>query len=245
MFYIRRNDLEKRVPRHLANRYSNDIQSNKMTKLLSFLIVFFILGCQNSNEKKDNKIPLNDKSVLATDKTKAEPNNLSNELVGDSMLCSIYARMAPLNKIVFDTLDHNPLKNSRIVSILKFERTIEECINKQVHVYSRKLKLENGIVIEFMEDNSNSKNAFLTVVNDKLFSIKKLLGEMFVKESVVYFHYDSGKIYKLSDGNILFVEQPASWSGRANNFDCYQYFDLKKKEIIQFIEKDEFIRTLQ
>ncbi len=182
MFYIRRNDLEKRVPRNLANRYSNDIQSNKMTKLLSFLLVFFILGCQNSNEKNYNKIPLNDKSVLATDKTKPEPNNLSNELVGDSMLCSIYARMAPLNKIVFDTFDHNPLKNCKIISTLKFERTIEECINQQEHVYSRKLKLENGIVIEFIEHNTNSKNELITVVNDKLFSIKKLLGEMFVKD---------------------------------------------------------------
>jgi hypothetical protein len=212
-----------------------------MIKFLSLLLLIFIIGCQNSNEKNSKEITIKNKKP----DSELDKDTTSAELVGDSMLCSIYARMAPLNKIVFDTLDHNPLKNCKIISTLKFERTIEECINNQEHVYSRKLKLENGIVIEFMEDNTNSKNEFITVVKNKLFSIKKLLSEMFVKESVVYFHYESGKIYKLSDGNILFVEQPASWSGRANNFDCYQYFDLKKKEIIQFIEKDEFIRTLQ
>lgn len=68
---------------------------------------------------------------------------------------------------------------------------------------------------------------------------------MFLIESEIYFHYDTGKMYKLSDGNMLFVEQPASWSGGANSFDCYQYFDLKNEEIIQFVEKDDYINTLK
>lgn len=69
--------------------------------------------------------------------------------------------------------------------------------------------------------------------------------EMFLIQSEIYFHYDTGKMYKLSNGNMLYVEQPASWSGGANIFDFYQYFDLKKKEIIQFVEKDDFITTLK
>lgn len=219
-----------------------------MMKFLSFLLIFLIIGCQNSNEKKRNEIPIkNDKSdsELDIDTTIDEPKYFRDELVGDSMLCLRYSKMAPLNKIVFDTLDHNPLKNIKISSSINFEKIIEECMKGYDDVYSIKLKLDNGIVIEFMQDNTNSKNAFISVVNGKLFNVRKLLGEMFVKESEIYFHYDTGKMYKLSDGNILFVEQPASWCGRANVFDCYQYFDLKKKEIIQFIEKDEFIKNLK
>lgn len=69
--------------------------------------------------------------------------------------------------------------------------------------------------------------------------------EIFLIQSEIYFHYDTGKMHKLSNGNMLYVEQPASWSGGANVFDFYQYFDLKKKEIIQFVEKDDFITTLK
>lgn len=223
------------------NGMGNDIQNNYMIKFLSLFLLIFLIGCQNSNEKNSKEITIKNKKP----DSELDKDTTSAELVGDSMLCSMYSRMAPLNKIVFDTFDHNPLENIKIITSLKFELTIEDCMKGYEDIYSRKLKLENGIVIEFMEDNSNSKNAFITVVDHKLFSIKKLLGEMFVKESEIYFHYDAGKIYKLSNGNILFVEQPASWSGRATIFDCYQYFDLKKREIIQFIEKDEFINTLK
>jgi hypothetical protein len=218
-----------------------------MAKFLSFTLLLILFGCQNQNEKNSIKNPLKDKTSneLIKDTTWDKSISFSKELVGDSILCSMYSLMAPLNKIVFDTMDHNPLKNIKIIASLNFERTIEVCMKGNEDVYSRKLKLENGIVIEFMEDNTDSKNAFITVVNHKLFSIKKLLGEMFDKESEIYFHYDTGKMYKLSDGNILFVEQPESWNGEANSFDCYQYFDLKKKEITQFIEKDNFINGLK
>ena len=82
-------------------------------------------------------------------------------------------------------------------------------------------------------------------MNGELFPVRKLLGEMLERESKINFHYDMGKIYLLTNGNILYVEQPASWCGTANQFDFYQYFDLKKKELIQFVEKDAFIQKLK
>lgn len=163
--------------------------------------------------------------------------------VGDRKLCLMFAKMAPLNKVVFDTLDHNPLKHIKIIFALNFEKSVEECRTDNNDIHSIKLKLENGTVIEFIEHNTY--NVSMTVVNDQLFSIRKLLGEMFLIQSEIYFHYETGKMYKLSNGNMLYVEQPASWSGGANSFDFYQYFDLKKKEIIQFVEKDDFISTLK
>lgn len=218
-----------------------------MVKFHSFLLLFILFGCQNQKEKNTIKNPIKDttsnevKKETVQDKSK----HFSDELVGDSTLCLTYSRLAPLNKIVFDTLDKNPLKNITITNQINSEKYIEECMRGYEDVYSIKLNLENEFEIEFIQDNTDSKSTLLTVVNDKLFSVRKLFSEMFSKDSEIYFHYDSGIFYKLSNGNILFVEQPASWCGRANIFDCYQYFDLKKKEIIQFIEKDEFINTLK
>jgi hypothetical protein len=218
-----------------------------MVKFLSVLLLFFLFGCQNQNEQNRIKNPIKDDSSkeLVKDTTWDKSKYFSEELVGDSLLCSKYWKLVPLNRIVLDTLDKNPLKNIKITKQINFERNIEECLKGYEDVYSIKLKLENGIEIEFIQDNTDSKSTLITLVNDKLFSVRKLFGEMFSKESEIYFHYDSGDFYKLSNGNILFVEQPASWCGTANVFDCYQYFDLQKKEIIQFIEKDEFIKTLK
>ncbi len=217
-----------------------------MVKFLSLLLLFSLFGCQNQNEQNTVENPKDESSKeLVKDTTWDKSKYFSEELVGDSMLCSKYWQLAPLNRIVLDTLDKNPLKNIKITNQINFERNIEECLRGYEDVYSIKLKLENGIEIEFIQDNTDSKSTLITVVNDKLFSVRKLFSEMFSKESEIYFHYDSGDFYKLSNGNILFVEQPASWCGTANVFDCYQYFDVQKKEIIQFIEKDEFIKTLK
>jgi hypothetical protein len=225
----------------------NDIHSNHMVKFLSFLLLLVLFGCQNQNEKNSIEKPIKDVAShkIINDSTLDKSKYFSEELVGDSMLCSTYSRLVPLYKVVFDTLDRNPLKNIKITNRIKSEKYIEDCMRGYEDIYSIKLKLDNGFEIKFIQDNTDSKSALITVVNQQLFSVRKLFGEMFSKDSEIHFHYDSGSFYKLSDGNILFVEQPASWCGRANVFDCYQYFDLKKKEIIQFIEKDEFINTLK
>jgi len=215
-------------------------------KFICFFLLFSFLGCQYQQKQRSIEEPINAKESLEiVDSSALESSSVSDQmLVGDSLLCSQYSRLAPLHKIVLDTLNRNPLQGLRIASRLHFEVKIEECLSGSQDIYSREIILDNGMEISFMDDN-NSKNKLLTVVNQRLFSLRKLFGEMFSRDSEMYFHYDGAKLYRLSDGNLLLVEQPSSWCGSANVFDFYQYFDLTEREIVQFVEKDGFVSSLK
>ncbi|HKX85384.1 MAG TPA: hypothetical protein VJL37_01840 [Flavobacterium sp.] len=172
-------------------------------------------------------------------KTSAQKETIQS--IGDSALYNLYQQYTAQHTIVFDTLKSNPLKNTHDIKEVAFEVKKEFYERDTLSVYASKLQFGTNQTIQFIE----GKNGMLTLFNKKPYTIRKLFGEMFNKASDIYFHYDSGKLYQLKNGNYLYVEQPERWSGSANQFDLYQLFDVQKKEVIQFAEKDAFIATLK
>lgn len=209
---------------------------------LTFLILILGSSCHHDVQNTNPNEKAGEISEIMDSNENARTND---EYTGDSSLCYQYRTLVLQYSETLDTLTYNPLKTNRIKSELMIQRSIKDCEFGDEYYRSWEFIIENGVKIQFIEDSYNTKKHLLTLVDNDLYSVKKLFGEMFGRKSEIYFHYENGKMYLLTNGNFLYVEQPASWCGLANQFDFYQYFDLKKKELIQFVEKDTFIEKFK
>jgi hypothetical protein len=168
-----------------------------------------------------------------------------NEPSGNTSIKTKYLFEKKNLQIIEGELKGNPLKSTKILKKLTYEKESDYYEDNSIYVQQITLKLTNGTNVEFLENQTKNKFETLIFYNKQQLKIEKLYGEMFSKESEIYFHYDTGKMYLLTNGNLLFVEQPAAWCGTANQFDFYQLIDIHNKRVVQFVEKDEFIKKLK
>lgn len=215
-----------------------------MFRYISFIVLIFAYSCQNNvKENFDDELILKElvknDSIINTSKKNDSSDTI--KVLKETISCFSYKEHSINSKVIYDTLKTNPIEKNKIINNLDFQLKTIYCAN----YYSKTLVINKNMKIEFIENNDNPNYNSLILINDELFTIKKLLGEMFVKNSEIYFHYDTGEMYEFENGDLLYVDQPGRWCGKANQFDFYQYFDLKNREIIQFVEKDNFINTLK
>lgn len=227
--------------------------------LLYMIMSFSVIACQCQEkteatvspelpEKPELQKGIPQEQLLQLDEGRPKPrvpNLTKGNYVGDKSICRQYKTQIPNYSETFDTLITNPLAHLKIKSELKIQRSLTDCERENEYYHAWEFRLEDGTQIQFVEDANEPEKPLLSWVNKELFSVKKMLGGMLKRKSRISFHYDTGKMFLLTNGNLLYKEQPATWCGLANQFDFYQYFDLKTKELVQFAEKDSFIEKLR
>lgn len=221
-----------------------------MKSIVIVSLIFMISACTGKNEKpigneESNENPIEmEKNSEEIEEKSIEQKNESPEYIGDSSLCLLFDNKISLHKEISDTLIKRSLNGVKIKSEIKITRTINDCEFGPNYIRSCSLEAGNK-KIQFIFNASGMNQPVLTFVDSQLFKVRKLFGNGFSSESDYSFHYDTGKLFQLVNGNYMFVEQPSSWCGTANQFDFYQVLDVRRKEVIQFVERDEFIEQLK
>jgi hypothetical protein len=99
------------------------------------------------------------------------------------------------------------------------------------------IKISDTIEIRVLQKQGKISE-YVYIYKNKQFKIINYYGEMFSKNSDLFFDFASRKCYQIANNKYLMREQPIRWCGLANQFDFFQIADLDKMEIIQFADYD-------
>ncbi|RZK01904.1 MAG: hypothetical protein EOO46_18895 [Flavobacterium sp.] len=112
--------------------------------------------------------------------------------------------------------------------------------NQTENIFIREysIMISDSIEIRVLQKQSKIPE-YIYTYQDKPFKMNNFYGEMFSRDSDIFFVFDNRKCYKISENKYLMREQPMSWCGLTNQFDIFQIFDLEKMEMIQFADRDD------
>lgn len=187
---------------------------------------FFLLSCNNSKTEKNKIHNLKEISQKQNGNLKTEERflNFKKKLIVED---------DSLRDTNFFNQKFKEVKcKCKFISENDFENQTE---NYFIREYS--IMISDSIEIKVLQKQEKISDYIYTYKN-KLFKVKNFYGEMFSKNSDLFFTFENRKCYRISKNQFLMREQPMMWSGLANQFDVFQIINLDKLEMLQFVDKD-------
>jgi hypothetical protein len=209
----------------LAASLGKFILKNMKPLYLSILIVFTI-SCQERRDAivKDNK-------------------NVGYEEVRNPET-EIKFQNAKKNEIVInDTLlTHFTLKNLQELEC-KAKFLDKDFENEKSFIREYEIRISDTLLITALQRQGKGRLIdYAYFYKDKNFNkITNYHSEMFPRKANFLFHFDTKQAYRISKDKLLLRDQPSTWCGLANQMDFFQILDLKKMEMIQFVDYDSIV----
>jgi hypothetical protein len=210
----------------LAARFKPRTQ-NKMKHIFYILLILIsLVSCEKSKEINLNtgKPRQISRSIIGNPQTKKRFDQLKKALIIEE---------DSLRKINFLNQRFKEIKCKRKILVeSEYENQIE---NTFIQEYS--IMISDSIEIKVLQ-KKKKLTEYIYTYRDKPFKIKNYYGEMFVRDSDIFFAFDTRRYYKITEDKYLMREQPMRWCGLANQFDMFQIIDLNKMEMTQFADRD-------
>lgn len=202
-----------------------------MKYIICFLLLQFSLtSCDGSKEKKSN-----------TEKPREIPHIIDGNIQTEK-------RFNEFKKILI--VEEDSLRNINFLNQQFREVKCEgnflaendyDDQTENIFIREYSIMISDSVEVRVLQKQSKIPEYIYTYQN-KPFKVKNFYGEMFSRNSDIFFVFDSRKCYKIADNKYLMREQPMRWCGLANQFDIFQIIDLQKMEMIQFADRDSKLR---